>query len=99
MLFLVKQALLWPGAAISSHLRFCQKGLFWEDVSFITREEDLPQGESEASCLLSFSQLSPYRISYILCLSGELSCHDCWYFCKRTMTKYIALCSSWLRDC
>lgn len=44
-------ALLWPGAAISSHLRFCLKGSFWEDTSFITRE-DLPQGECETSCLL-----------------------------------------------
>lgn len=28
VLFLVKQALLWPGAAILSHLRLCLKGLF-----------------------------------------------------------------------
>lgn len=27
MLFLVEQALLWPGAATLSHLRFCPKGL------------------------------------------------------------------------
>lgn len=29
VVFLVKQALLWPGAAILSHLRFCLKGFYF----------------------------------------------------------------------
>lgn len=99
MLFLVKQALLWPGAAILSHLRFCLKGLFWDDISFVILRRRSTLGRIWDILPTFYSQLSPPPISYILFLFGELLWHDCWYLCKRTITKYISLCLFWLREC
>lgn len=93
-----KQYVIPSQAGILSHLRFYLKGLLRKTFS-LPSQEDLPQGESETSCLLTFLWLPPYMPLMYFSLFGKLLYHSCWYLCKGTITKYISLCLFCLWEC
>lgn len=96
MLFLGKQAWLWPGAAEPSQI--LSKGVvLGRNFLYYLRRRSTPGGiwDILPTFLLPALSLSHFLHNFPF---WGLSCHDCWYLCKRTMTKCIALCSFWLRE-